>query len=548
MVNFALVAAFAFIVLLIMVRYFWSTTSILYFALFPSIVFFTLVALIGAPSSKKVYLIILVVMLQLIVLGLVTIPSGTLITERTQAIASLAKDKIWNPQLSGINSYYNPFPMDVGLFNSFSQVTAIFYSSNLCQWVVGLFFVVGYDLVLFSLTKEVGRSWRMGVLSILLLTFTPILDINAQPEFIASLFVLIVLFVLLISLKRKPSLINFAFINILYFVAILTHGTAAIFVVASFVLILILDVMVLNKGWNLSAKVSHLSFVVLIFVSTLVLTFVRWIFLGGITPVLIPLSGLFSFLNKISGVATYATYVPLYNQVANPFSAYAWIIAASLSLGYLLYQVKYRHDRKSIDVAFLIALCLSAACLAAGGFLGTAVLGQASLQRYLGYAGMVLFVPVAAVAGMKILRSSSRKVMCLALISIVLFSAVGIFDPELSPQLYPSLTTVSAPVSADLIEAQTLSNILSSSRSVVSNYEILNSFGYLSQIGALNNSVSIYSTELNNDRAAINQLSSGEVQPNRTYIWTPEIIVAANSSLLNVVYNSGRYVAVQSSP
>jgi hypothetical protein len=185
--------------------------------------------------------------------------------------------------------------------------------------------------------------------------------------------------------------------------------------------------------------------------------------------------------------------------------------------------------------------------LAAGGFLGTAVLGQASLQRYLGYAGMVLFIPVAAVAGVKMLMSSSRKVMCVGLISIVLFSAVGILDPTLSPQLYPQLTTVSAPSSADLAETQTLSYILSSNRLVVTNYEIYNSFGYLSEIGALNSSIPFYASTLDADRAAVAQLMNGAVQTNLVYIWNPQIVVAANTTLLNVVYNSGRYVAVQSS-
>jgi hypothetical protein len=173
-------------------------------------------------------------------------------------------------------------------------------------------------------------------------------------------------------------------------------------------------------------------------------------------------------------------------------------------------------------------------------------MAHGNLQRYLGYAGMTLFIPVAALAGIKVLQSLSWKVVGIGLISIVLFSGIGVCDPAFSPQLYRRIETVNPTSSADLIEGKTLYGILSGRTYVVSTYEVLTALWYLSIVPeSSGKSIRFYASSLKTHRIMIDKLMyEKEVASGITYIWSPEILSVANETLVNVVYNSGRHVVV----
>jgi hypothetical protein len=547
-VNYALLGVCGLMILLMVFQYFWGT-SVLYFLLYPITVFLLLLALISASASKRFYLLILVVLLHLIVLSLWSPPSGIMLDERTAAIAMLDKTKTWNPNWMLLNPYYNPFPMDLGLSYVFSQITSIIYTDALGGWIVDLFFVIAYDLILFSLVKDISGRWKAGVLSILMLMFTPPLVLNPAPELLAYLLVLVFLLGLFRALKGAPSFSNFMLITLSYTVGILIHAEAAIGAVAVSILLLLM-LFGRRLGINIATTAQHRFFVYLVTVSVYVLTIWRWGVLGGITIVETPLISLVNrIINRSAGpVSTLHNYVPLYNQSVSPLIAYAWAVPISLAFAFLLYHVVNHAKRKSLNVVFLLSLSLAGGALVFGGFLGSMLTAVSGLQRYLGYAGLSLLVPVAAVVCAKILRSPSRKIVSLCLIAIVLFSVIAMLDPGLSPQLYPGIQSVTSANSADLIEGNTLYNILSGGKYVVSTYEISTAIGYLSTVSEpLEKTIPFYAGSLKTDRAMIENLTVGkEAQSNIVYIWTPEILQAANDTLLNVVYNSGRYVALES--
>jgi len=550
-VNFALLGVCGLMILLIVFQYFWYVTSVLYFLLYPITVSLLLIAIFYASDSKKFHLLTLVVFLHFIVLFLWFPPSGTMLTERTSALVSLDETETWIPGGYLLNSYYSPFPLDLGLLYNFSKITSIAYTNVQSTWVITLFFIVAYDLVLFSFVKDVSGRWKAGVLGILLLMFTPPLALNPQPQWLANLFVLIFIFALFKALKSSPSFSDFILIMLSYVVAILFHGTAAI---GASVVIILLILMLCGRrlGINIATTTRHRYFVCLVTVSVYVLTIGGWIVFEKINSVITPLMGLInSILNQGVVDSAFSHYVPLYNQFVSPIGAYAWSVPISLAFAFLLYQLVNHAKGKSLNVAFLLSLSFVGGALTFGGFLGSMLAASSNLQRYLGYTGLSLLIPVAATVCAKILRSSSRIVLSLCLTLIVLFSAIAVFDPAFSPWLYPEMESTTATSSADLIEGNTLYNILSGEEQhIVSTYEILYAISYSGTIPQpMQKAIYPYAHSLKINRLMAENLTSGkEILPNTVYIWTPEILQAANDNLLNVVYNSGRHVAVESSP
>ena len=543
--NIALVGVCACVILLLVFQRLWNT-SLFYFLLYPLAVFLFLVAVIGSSGSSKTRLLILAVVLHLVVLSIALPSFGIIITERTPALVKLEEAKAWNPEWQMLNPYYNPFPMDLGLSYAFSEITGISYTDLLGVWIVAVLFAVAYDLILFSLAKEVSGSWKVGVLSVLLFAFTPPLVINPQPQWLANLFILVFLLGLFKALKYSPSLSSIFLINLSYAVAILLHGTAAIGMVAVSIL-LVLMIFGRKFGVNIATTAHHRSFVYVVSASVCVMTLGRWVILGGIEPVINPLRGLVSDIlgyGEVSWVG--AQYVPLYDQFVSPLGAYAWSVPISLAVAFVLYHFVRRAKEKPLGIVFSSSLSVGAGGLAFAGLVGSVFLAHGNLQRYLGYAGMTLFIPVAALAGIKVLQSLSWKIIAIGLVSIVLFAGIGICDPALSPQLYHRIETVNPTRQADLIEGNTLYVILSERTRIVSTYEVLTAIWYLTIIpGSSGKTISFYASSLKTHRIiAENLMEKNETEPDVTYIWTPEILRAANDTLLNVIYDSGRHVAV----
>ena len=526
------------------VSYFWKD-SLIYFILFP-VITSLLVILISRTSAYKTYVIGLTVYLHLLVLSLIFPSSGVFITETTPALVMLVRTGVWNPEWRLLNPYYNPFPMQQGLYFVFSKITGINYVSAVFFWFITLFFVVAYDLTLFTISNRLCGNWRMGCLSVILLIFTPALVINSQPQWLANLFILVFMLGLFKALKYSPSFSSIVLINLSYATAILLHGTAAIGMV--FVSILLILMFFGRKfGVNIATTAHHRSFVYVVSTSVYVITLGRWVILGGIEQVINPLRGLVIDIlgyGEISWVGT--QYVPLYDQFVSPIGAYAWSVPISLAIAFVLYHFVNRAQKKSLNIVFSSSMGVAAAGLAFAGFIGSVFMAHGNLQRYLGYAGMALFIPVAAIACVKVLQSLSWKVVSIGLISIVLFSGIGICDPALSPQLYRGIKTVNPTRSADLIEGNTLYGILSERTYVVSTYEVLTALWYLTIIPeSSEKTIRFYASSLKTHRImAEKMMEEKEAAPGLTYIWTPEILTSVKDIPVNVIYNSGRHVAV----
>ena len=544
--NIAMVGAYASMVLLIVFQRLWNT-SLFYLLFYPITVFLFLIAVVGSSDSNRKYLLISVVLLHLIVLSIALPLFGIVITERTPALVKLEDAKTWDPEWQMLNPYYNPFPMDLGLFYAFSEITGISYTNLFGGWIITLLFVIAYDLALFSLAKGISGSWKVGVLSVLLFAFTPPLVINAQPQWLASFFIFVFMLGLFKALKYSPSISSIILINLSYATAILLHGTAAIGMVVVSILLML---MFFGRkfGVNIAATTHHRSFVYVVSISVYVITLGRWVILGGIEPVINPLRGLVSDILGYGEVGWVGTqYVPLYDQFVSAISAYAWSVPISLAIAFLLYHLVNRAQKKPLNVVFSSSLGVTAAGLAFAGFIGSVFMAHGNLQRYLGYAGMALFIPVAAVACIKILQSLSWKAVTIGLISIVLFSGIGICDPAFSPQLYRGIKTATPTRSADLVEGTTLYEILSERTYVVSTYEILTAIWYLTITSEPSEkTIHFYASSLKTHRIMAEKLmEEKEVAPGVTYIWTPEILRSTNDTLVNVIYNSGRHVAVE---
>jgi hypothetical protein len=334
-------------------------------------------------------------------------------------------------------------------------------------------------------------------------------------------------------------------VNLSYAMAILFHGTAAVGVIVVSVLLMLMF-FGRKVGVNVATTARHRSFLYVVSMSVYVVTFGRWVFLGGLRPIIDPLMGLVTDILGYGEVGWIgAEYVPLYDQFVLPIIAYAWGVPISLALAFVLYHVINRVKKKSLSIVFASSLSVAAAGLAFGGFLGSLFMAHGNLQRYLGYAGLVLFIPAAAIAFSRILRFSSWKVLSVGLISIILFSGIGICDPEFSPQLYRGLETVNPARSADLIEGKTLYAILPSGPFVFSTYEILVAFSYLTIGSEPSGKVIYFSGSLKTHRIMVERLmEGGEAVPSTIYVWDSEILIAARNVSVNVVYNSGRHVAV----
>jgi len=544
-VKMTMVGTYVSIILLTISQRLWNT-SVFYFLLYPTTVFLFLITVVESDNSNKKYLLVSAMLLHLIVLSIVFPPSGIFIDERTPALVKLDQAKNWDPNSQMLNSYYNPFPMDLGLFYVFSEVTGFSYIDLLSGWIVAFLFVIAYDLTLFSLAKKISGSWKVGILSILLFTFTPPATINPQPQWLANFFILVFLFGLFKALKDVPSLSSIVLVNLSYATAILLHGTAAIGVA---VVTVLLALMCFGRrfGVNIATTARHRSFLYVVSISVYIMTFGRWIILRGLEPVLNPLIGLVTDIlgyGEISWIG--AQYVPLYDQFVSPISAYAWSVPIALALAFVLYHLITRVQKKSLSTVFASSLGITAALLAFGGFLGSLFMAYGNLQRYLGYAGLVLFIPAAAIAFVRIVRLSTWKVLSIGLISIVLFSGIGICDPEFSPQLYSGITTVNPARSADLIEGKTLYIIIPNGMSVFATYEILTAFSYLTIESNSTGKVIYFGGSLKTHRIMVERLmEEGKAASGVTYVWTSEILKVAANVSVNVVYDSGRHVAVR---
>jgi len=533
--------------ILVLLQFMSALTTELFIVLYPIITVFLLFKLRSSQESERAHTVLTAVIFHLIVLSILWPSPGIMLTERSSALAMLKSEGAWNPQWTYIDPYYGSFPMDLGLFYTVSEITSISYIDLLNSWIVGLFFTVAYDLVLYTLIKRLSGSWRVGVFGILLFAFTPPAIIDPQPQCVSSLFLLISLLAFFKVFMRVPSISNVFVANFCFAAAILTHGTSAVGVLLLWTLLAV-SCIVPRLGKVTTVGSYKRAFLGTVLATFTIIVLVRWVYLGGLERVVTPIN---VFIRNLLGFtqngSTLSQYVPLYDRAVSPLHAYTWSMPASMALAFVLYHFIHKKSLKSMKVVLVFTMCLTAAGLQFVGFLGATFSASVGLQRYLGQSSFILLIPAAAIVGMKVLKASSRSAVGFIMISMILFSGIGITDPVFSPQLYPELKTVNVARSEDYLEGSRLHSILSNETSIVSTYEILMAVEYLNTLKAPSGiSVRSYVGSLKLHRILTEKLlEEKEAVPGVTYIWTPEISAVATDVPVNVIYDSGRHVAVR---
>lgn len=547
--NFRLNAAlFGSVVLLVILQFTSNISSIIYFVLYPLVSVLFLIKIRSSPESGKSQIVLFLCVFHLIVLSTFIPQFGYMLTERSSSLAVFDFNQVWNAALGSVDPYYSSFPMDLGFFYSISMITSVSYIDAFTPWIVTVFFTLAYDLVLYTLVKRISGSWRVAALGILLFAFIPPAIVNPQPQGLSSLFLLISILGFFEVFMKKPSVANVILSNFCFTIAILTHGTSAIGVIL--ILIMFFMSYVIPKIRNVpSLGYDKRAFILTILLTFIIVTLIRWVAIGGVERIATPLT---SFLNSLFGLTQSQgsiPYVPLYDQSSSPIIAFAWAMPVSMALAFMLNLLIYKKSFNSIKTVLPFTLSLTAAVLQLIGFLGSKVSSVSGLQRYLGQSSFVLFLPAVAILGYKLLKSSSQKIVISVMILVMLFTGIGVTDLAFSPQLYPTLNTINVTRTADYIEVNTLYDIVSYQTPIVSTYEILVAMGYFNTLNMLQNStrdkVRFYVGSLKLHRATADALIQNKTSvPNVLYIWSPEIANAPTDVPVNVIYNSGRHVAV----
>ena len=518
--------------------------------LYPSITVLLLLALWFSPNSKKGLVLFAVIFFHLIVLSRLLPSFGIMIDERTAAMAKLAQAGYWDTRWRLLNPYYDPFPIDLGLFYMVSQITSIGWMDQLDVWFVDIFFTVAYDLVIYSLIKRLSRNWRIGVFGILIIAFTPPLIVNATAQGLASFFLLMLMFLffpmhnaLTASNARRARIV---LVDLCYIAAIFTHGTSA---VAILLLLSMLGVSYLlwKSGKAKERQIHKDTTLRMTFVIMMVITLVRWIHVSGINIILNPLkSVIVDLLGYSSAEWIGRQYVPLYDQYVSPINAFAWSMPISMALAYTLYYLGHRQHSTQTEVILTLSMCVGGGGTLLAGFIGGVSSSYAGLQQYLGYSSLLLFIPAAAIVGVKALNSSCNKIAGLFIALMILFSGIGMSDPSLSPQLYEEMRTVSRGGIEEYLEVSQLYDIVSVDRRIVGTYEILASFAYFSSIQE--KVIHPYTGSMKGHRIMIDRvIEEKEVVSGTIYVWSHDIEPALNTMPVNIIYCSGRHLAFEHS-
>jgi hypothetical protein len=519
----------------------------LYFILVPFIAGAILYVFRFPINSKKILALILISAVIYHIAILYSPPSGISIGERTPAVAKLTLEGHWDVNWRLVNPTYNPFPMDVDLFSTASMITSIPYISQLNDWVIYLPFIVAFDLVLYSITKQVTGSKTAGIFAIFLLASTPPANILLHgPKWIGALLILISAWAMIKAFKEPSRYSNIIIANVSYFAAILFHPSA---VIGAFLPIGTLAIAFMGQRFTKAEVWSKiLSNRLFLSASTLfgVLTLTRVIYTAGYLEGVLP-----AMKNFVLGMFAYTSsaeeLTALYENAVSPINAYAWCIPIAMALALVVYSV---WKRKAVGGVFTLIIFLVGA--------GFALLGLLSVILKVGgfwsamYPAFVFFIPAAAVVGVKALKSTKALAAIMAVL-MILFVGVAITDPMMSSQRYEETgATAIQSVAEDYVETQFLVGIIPSSKILVASYSIASCAGYLSVLDGRPTyeyyTDSGYALKDIRNRA----INDSSILGNVTYIWPqawyPNITAHLDNVNVNVLYDSGRNVIFEKTP
>ncbi len=450
------------------------------------------------------------------------------VEERSAAMIALKLKGSWEGYL--LHSVYNPFPADIGLYTFFSHVTSLQPISGLLFLIISSSMIVACDLALYSSVTRLANDPLAGVLTVLLLIFTPAISLPApQQRWISDILVIFFILTLAKLCKAKDTQPLLLMLIILYTSSIFYHPSGTISVIIVLGIIIVFSFFKKNSNLKLS-----------MFVLLTVITFAKNAFAAGSLEALIPTLKNF-IIASLSG-RELKEAVPRSELVLSPIHAYAWSMIPSMSSAYAIYMFFKR--KKDTDALLLQGLYVGGALFAFLGFLG--VIFRAPI-RGPALASYLVLAPLAGVLTAKVLRT--RSIFASVLISTIIIGAcISLTDPTGNSLLLRTQrgTAINAGI-RDFEEALLFSESIPYDKDLFAPHEVVSCMSYISVAEVRPWHKFIALTALPH-RNVINQLLDNvTITKDTIYIWPerwhPDIASFMSESGLrfSVYYTSGRY-------
>jgi len=162
------------------------------------------------------------------------------ISERVDIAVLMGKTGRYVP--GSVRHIYEPFPVHLFLQYVVPSILGFREIGFMNPWLYYIVFIIAYDLVIFTLVRNITKSNDIAFLSVLILLLTPPANIIRHlAKWPGNLLVLVAILVLIKRWEeRNLSLGSLIVIILCYIAAILFHPSATIFLLFSAILIFVI--------------------------------------------------------------------------------------------------------------------------------------------------------------------------------------------------------------------------------------------------------------------------------------------------------------------
>lgn len=337
---------------------------------------------------------------------------------------------------------YNPFPAHASLLVILSKMTGILIIEKMLIRFPSYIVLIVVDLLLFNLMRRLTRSWKLGILAVLLYAITPPANFVGHIAKLASLMLVLISVLVLILSKESQAIQMTSMIAIIiaYCGAIFYHATAGlgVLVLAEMVCLNFIAQNLIIKRFNKRIHLSKEYLPKLCLIVFIVVTLIKWGWGGGFRKIIPSLYQ--HFLAMIEIKPNVVAPAPLYERVGvDPLQAYSWSMPVALSLAFLLYALV---KKKILDSMLIFSLAI-------GGFLSL-LLGFTSALLRTGFAaslypGFAFIMPAAAMTVYRLLQSRKLLIIIITIILLTSSALIASKDPMNMPGRWVKLKGFIAP-------------------------------------------------------------------------------------------------------
>lgn len=502
------------------------------------LIFCVIILRTGSKHSHKGLLLFLVLLLHIIIVY--QPPFGIAINERSVALAQTAIEGHYNTSHPLLHPTYNPFPMDIGLLLTLTNIAGLSPISKVSGTIFSLSILLVIDLMLFSLVRRLTGRWTPGILAVLLFAMTPPVNfIEHHCKLAALMLVFIASFMLTWAFKRRGQAKR-ATATLAYIGGIFYHATAGLgmFLLAGILASGgVLKRFIKERDWEYiyRSKLFRLSLV-----SFIVYTLVRWLYGGGFEEIVPTLHGY--VLQMLQWKEKAGEAAPLYDRAGvNSVQAYAWATPVAMASALILYILI---KRRSPCDALIPSLAVGSGTFLLIGFTSAYLRSGFGASMYPGFG---LLMPAAAITLYKTLRSNRFVIVILVIALVMLSAVVAVRDPMLSPKGWATeLKGVPQVGEEQLSIASTLVSIAPQNKKKVIAGEVVKPLRYLN----LNTKAREFRYNPQDPSAYIQDflVLQGRLKSDVLYILRSEQIFPYMSggelggTQINIIFNSERYI------